>query len=144
MTTIQEVLDYVSAAIGKPLDDEEGVRHGPDASRGDRRDGMLDGCAGGHRAAAAAGHELLIGHESLYFLYNAHDPAAPPAGWYDWPVNRQRRELLDRYGLTYARLHWSLDVLTILEDFALLLGVGAPVYDDRLVRAYEMPACTGR
>ncbi len=143
MTTIREILDYVAEAIGKPLDDEEGVRHGGPAER------HITGATvcwmaapEAIKAAAAAGHELLIGHESLYFPYNAHDPAAPPAGWYDWPVNRQRRKLLDLHGLTYARLHWSLDVLTILEDFALLLELGAAVYDDRLVRVYEIEPCT--
>jgi putative NIF3 family GTP cyclohydrolase 1 type 2 len=143
MTTIREILDYVAAAIDKPLDDEEGVRHGGSVERSITGATVCWMAAPeAIQAAAAAGHELLIGHESLYFPYNAHDPAAPPTGWFDWPVNRQRRELLDRYDLTYARLHWSLDVLTILEDFALLLGLGAPVYDDRLVRIYEIPPCT--
>ncbi len=143
MTTVKEILDYVSHAIGKPLDDEEGVRHGPAADRGVTGATVCWMAAPeAIAAAAAAGHELLIGHESLYFPYNAHDPATPPAGWYDWQTNRQRRELLDRHGLTYARLHWSLDALTILEDFALRLELGAPVYDDRLVRVYEIPPCT--
>ena len=142
MTTITDILTYVSQRTGKSLDDEEGVRCGPAERSVAGATICWMAAPEAIEAAGVAGHQLLIGHESLYFPYNAHDPAAPPAGWYDWPTNRQRRELLAGHGLTFARLHWSLDVLTILEDFAGPLGLGAPVFEDGLVRVFEIAPCT--
>jgi putative NIF3 family GTP cyclohydrolase 1 type 2 len=142
MPTIDDILTFVSRSANRPVHEEEGVRHST-ASRG------VTGVTvcwmatpDAIEATGAAGHELLIGHESLYFPYNAYDPASPPAGWYDWPVNRQRRALLDRYGLTFVRMHGLLDTLCILDVFADLLGLGAAVYADGYTQVYEIAPCT--
>jgi penicillin-binding protein 2 len=48
----------------------------------------------------------------------------PPANWRDWPVNRARTALLDRYGLSGVRLHGSADELAVFDTFAEMLGLG--------------------
>jgi putative NIF3 family GTP cyclohydrolase 1 type 2 len=90
------------------------------------------------RAAGTRGHDLLIGHESLYYPYNAPDAADLPADWETWHVNRRRRALLAGYGLTFLRLHGSLDEICIFDAFAELLDLGTPVRADGLIKVYEI------
>ena len=96
------------------------------------------------RAAGEAGHDLLIGHESLYYPYGVLTAANPPEGWEQWQVNSQRRELLEKHGLTFLRLHGSLDEICIFDSFASVLGLGEPVFADGLVKVYEIPECSLR
>ena len=93
--------------------------------------------------AGRSGHELLLAHESLYYPYDAAVGAPAPPGWQDWPVNRQRRELLDRHNLTFLRVHGSLDEICIFDDFAALLGLGQPVVaGGPYLKVYEVGPCT--
>ena len=43
-----------------------------------------------------------------------------------WSANRQRRELLTRYGLTSLRMHGSADEISIFDDFAACWGWASP------------------
>ena len=74
--------------------------------------------------AARRGDDLVIGHESLYYPYGVLLEEDGPRGWQDWQVNRQRRELLEKHGLTFCRMHGSLDDICIYDDFASVLGLG--------------------
>jgi putative NIF3 family GTP cyclohydrolase 1 type 2 len=56
-------------------------------------------------------------------------------------VNRQRREALDTYGLSFLRIHGSADEVTIFDDFAALLALGDPVFSEGLTKVYEIAPC---
>lgn len=124
------------------LNKDEGVRHG-NAER--PIDGATVSWMASPDAIATAGqngHQLLIVHESLYYPYNVVNMSNPPADWASWKVNRQRRELLEKHGLTCLRIHGSADEICILDVFAELLGLGKPVEADGLVKVYEIPECS--
>jgi len=138
MTTIQDLITYVETSIGHPLTTEEWLLNGD-------RDRTISGVTvcwmaspDAIRAAGAAGHDLVITHESLYFPYNAPLAQNAPDGWEAWQTNRQRTDLLAGYGLELLRLHSSVDEICIFDDFAALLGLGEPVVADGLVKIYEV------
>ena len=138
MTTVQEIIEYVETLTGHGINRDEGLQHGEGSRtvRGATVAWMASPDA--IQAAGEAGHDLLIGHESLYFPYDVVNAIEPPADWRAWPVNRQRYELLERYGLAFARLHGSVDEICIFDTFAGLLGLGDPVYVDGLVKVYAI------
>jgi putative NIF3 family GTP cyclohydrolase 1 type 2 len=144
MITIKDIIVFTEKLSGHLLNRDEDVHHGS----ADRQVTGVTVCWMANPAAAAAagqrGHELLIGHESLYFPYDVVNSADPPAGWEDWPTNRQRRQALERHGLTFLRLHGSLDEICIFDDFVSLLGLGAPAYVDGLVKVFDIEPCTLR
>lgn len=141
MTTTRDVIGYIESLTGHPLNRDEGVQHG-DAQRGIRA-AMICWMATADAIAAAGERrvDLLIGHESLYFPYDAIHRTDNPPGWESWQINRQRRALLDAHALTFARVHGSADEICILDDFATLLGLGAPVVADKLVKVFEIAPC---
>jgi len=139
MTTINDLIAYVEHLTGHPLNNDEWLFNGGR----DRRINGVTVCwvasPDAIRAAGEAGHELLIGHESLFFPYNA--PKAPnlPQRWETWRTNRQRSELLDAYHLTFLRVHGSADEICIFDDFADLLELGEPVVSEGFVKIFEIP-----
>jgi putative NIF3 family GTP cyclohydrolase 1 type 2 len=142
VTTIEEISRYVTALTGHGLNRDEGVQHGAAERRVHGVTVAWMATPDAIRAAGEAGHELLIGHESLYFPYDVVTMEAPPEGWEDWQVNRQRREGLARYGLSFLRLHGSVDEICIFDTFAEMLELGEPVYVEGLVKVYEISSCT--
>jgi putative NIF3 family GTP cyclohydrolase 1 type 2 len=93
-------------------------------------------------AAGRSGADLLLGHESLYYPYDAAVRGDNPDGWELWEANSRRRRLLEKHRLTFLRVHGSMDEICILTEFAELLGLGAPVYEEGLVRVYEIEECS--
>ena len=138
MVTITQITNYVSELTGHPLNRDEGVHHG---SIDDPVNGVTVcwmATPDALRFAGEQGHSLLIGHESLYYPYDVVNQENPPDGWQNWPTNRQRRELLERYNLTFLRLHGSVDEICILDDFAEQIGMGTPVHNEGYVKIYEI------
>jgi len=137
-----DVIAFVTEAVGHELHSDEGVQYG----FADSPVGHVLVCWMATKealsAAAKVGADLVIGHESLYYPYNAINRTDGPAGWQDWPVNRGRRLLLDEHGLTFARLHGSLDDLCIFDIFAEKLGLGEPEAADHLAKVYKIAPCT--
>jgi putative NIF3 family GTP cyclohydrolase 1 type 2 len=127
---------------GHSLNGDEGVHHGP----ADREISGVTVCWMASPAAIDAagrqGHQLLIGHESLYYPYNVVISEDPPPGWQDWQTNRQRREGLEKWGLTFLRVHGSADEISIFDDFAERLGLGDPAYAEGFVKVFEIEPCT--
>jgi putative NIF3 family GTP cyclohydrolase 1 type 2 len=142
MTTIKEIVRYVEVRVGHPLNPDEIIGHGP----ADRTVTGVTVCwmatPEAIRTCGEHGHELLIGHESLYYPYNAPNASNPPDGWEHWPVNRQRRELLTHYDLTFLRIHGSADEIVIFDAFAEMLELGEPVFAEGLVKVYEITPCS--
>ena len=138
MTTISDLIAYVERLTGHPLNSDEWLFNGD-------RDRQIDGVTvcwmaspDAIRAAGEAGHGLLIGHESLFFPYNAPKALDLPKGWETWRTNRQRREFLEAYGTTFLRMHGSVDEACIFDDFADLLELGEPVVAEGFVKVYEI------
>jgi putative NIF3 family GTP cyclohydrolase 1 type 2 len=144
LTTASDIVAYVEKQTGHALSKDEGVHHGDGKSpvKGVTVSWMASPDA--IEAAGRNGHQLLIAHESLYYPYDVVILENPPAGWQSWLVNRQRRELLDKYGLTCLRLHGAADELCIGDVFADLLGLGKPVVkqEQGTIRVYEVPECS--
>lgn len=143
MHTVADIAAFAETRSGCSLAADEGVRHGvPDRDvHGLTLCWMATPAA--IRAAGEAGHELIIAHETLYFSPFETSPAdADPAASPQCPVNRQRRELLDHYGLSLLRLHGSADRICILDAFAARLGLGAPVCNDGFIKTYDIPECS--
>ena len=139
---VRSLIDFVERMKNGPLNGDEGVLHGAKnpAIRGATVCWMATPDA--ITATRKRGDNVLIGHESLWYPYNVVRRNDGPKGWRDWPVNRRRRALLDRYGLTFIRLHGSVDDICILDDFAHLLGLGRSVVRNGVTRVYECPSCT--
>lgn len=138
-SSTREIIAYVESLSGHPLNADEGVKHG-DPDRPVR--GVLLCWMATTEALAEAGRlgcDLVLCHESLYYPYNATDRADNPAGWEDWPTNRGRRALLERHDLVLARVHGSLDEITIYDDFVALLALPeTPAAGEGLARAYDI------
>jgi putative NIF3 family GTP cyclohydrolase 1 type 2 len=141
MTTSTDIIRYVEAQTGHPLNPDEGIQHG-DGERTVRSATMAwMATPDAIQAAASAGDDLLIVHESLYYPYDVIHAANPPADWREWSVNRQRWAALEQHGLTLLRLHGSVDELCIFDTFAELLGLGPAVFVEGLVKVYEILPC---
>jgi len=144
-TTVNDIITYIERLAGHPLNRDEGIQHGAD-----RPITGVTVCwmaspeairAAGTPVTGAPATGLLIGHESLYYPYDVIHNPNPPAGWEGWQVNRQRRDLLTEFDLTFLRAHGSLDEICIFEDFGARLGLNAPVFADGLVKVYEIAPC---
>ncbi|KPK61828.1 MAG: hypothetical protein AMK73_07605 [Planctomycetes bacterium SM23_32] len=142
MATAFDIVAFLEQQVGHPLHSDEGLQHG----QGDRdaRRALVCWMAtkDALRRAADAGAGIVIGHESLYYPYDAVNRPDAPEGWQDWQVNRARRELLDACGAAFLRLHGSLDQFCIFDVFAERLGLAAPVEADGLAKVYRIEPCT--
>jgi putative NIF3 family GTP cyclohydrolase 1 type 2 len=142
MTTIQDIISHVESLTGHPLGREERLFLG----EADRDISAATVCwmatPGAIHAAGTKGHDLLIAHESLYYPYDAPDAHRLPPDWESWSTNRQRRELLSAYDLTFLRLHVSADEICIFDDFARVLGFGEPVTAQGLTKVFEIAPCS--
>jgi len=141
MPTVADIIRHVEKLSGHALHTDEGVHHGSEHRR--VRSAMVCWMAtpDAIREAGNRNTDLLICHESLYYPYNAANREDNPEGWEDWRVNKQRRDLLTRNGLTCLRVHGSADEICVFDVFAATLGLEAPVYVDRLVKVYEIDEC---
>ncbi|NLV73647.1 MAG: hypothetical protein GXY52_03030 [Chloroflexi bacterium] len=139
MITTNGIIALVERLSGYPLRGDEGIQHGDGSTSVEKVLLTWMATADAIRHAGENGCQLVIAHESLYFPYDAYVRSDAPAGWQDWEINRRRRELLDRYNLVLARIHGSLDTITIFDDFAALLGLSKPVIErDDYIKIYEI------
>ncbi len=134
---IGQIVDFVEALSGHPLNRDEGVLHGEQDRDVSRVVVCWMATPDAIRFAGGRDADLLIGHEALYYPYPLS--ASPrPTGWEMWPVNRARKELLEYYDLQFLRIHGSADEICIFDDFAGLLELGQPVSAEGLVKVYEI------
>jgi putative NIF3 family GTP cyclohydrolase 1 type 2 len=149
MPAVSDIIHFIESRSGHPLNRDEGVQHRPPGAVQSNSEAAVSGVTvawmatpDALRSAGEHGHELFIGHESLYYPYDVVNATNPPDGWKEWKVNRQRRELLDAGNLTFLRAHGSLDEICIFDDFAALLDLGRPVHANALTKVYEIAPCT--
>ncbi len=129
MTTINDIIRYVESMTGHPLNSDEGVHFGERDKEVKTALICWMATKGAIEAAGEVNADLLITHESLYFPYDAAVRDDNPAGWQDWPVNKQRRELLEKYSLTALRIHGSADEICIFDAFRRQLGLPEAAID---------------
>lgn len=72
--------------------------------------------------AGAAGCNLAVVHETFYFHPREFAGNFQPQHL-TWRANRRRIEAAERNGLSVFRLHGTLDLICIYDDFALALGI---------------------
>ncbi len=140
MTTVADIVGSVEALSGHALNEDEGVQMGERAREVRSalvcwmatRDALL--------AAEQAHVELVIAHESLFYPYNARLEAGRRQTWEEWPTNRQRRDIIERAGMTILRVHGSADEICVFDEFARLLGLGEPAAGEGFRKVYEIPA----
>jgi len=144
MTTVKEIINYTESISGHKLNPDEGVHFGDEGK--DVKIALVCWMAteGAIEAAGKIGADLLIAHESLYFPYDAAVRDDNPEGWEDWPVNRQRRELLSQYNLTFLRVHESADEICIFDAFRRQLNLPEAVVDGGRYnyKRFDIKPCT--
>lgn len=138
MTTVAEILAYVTSRSGHPLNADEGVRHGDPATGVNRVLVCFVPSVPALQYAGEHGYDLVLGHEKLYSPYDPLVSRESHPDWPSWAPNAARRDLLERHGLTYVRVHGTLDELLVFDTFAQLLGLGTPSYEQGLAKVYEI------
>jgi len=138
MTTVAEILSYVTSRSGHPLNADEGVRHGDPATSVSRVLVCFVPSVPALTYAGEHGYDLVLGHEMLYSPYDPLVSRESHPDWPSWAPNAARRELLERHEITYARVHGTLDELLVFDAFAQLLGLGEPCYEKGLVKVYPI------
>lgn len=127
MPNAHDLIRHIETLVQHPLYRDEGVHHG-DADRPVKKAVVCwMASADAIAFAGAAGADLLIAHEGLYYPYAAEVNGREYApGWERWPTNVRRRELLERHDLTMMRAHTSADEICVFDAYAELLELGAP------------------
>ena len=137
--TVNTFVKHMKKLCDHPLNYDEGVHYG----NSDRAVKQVLFCwmptVGAIHMAGKLGCELILGHESLYFPYDASVRSDNPPGWENWQINRQRRELLEKYNLVYLRGHGSLDDTGVTASFATLLDMPPPVWQEKWHQIHEIP-----
>jgi len=138
MTTVQDILTYVTDRSGHDLHPDEGVRLGEASQELQRVLVCFVPSAPALRYAGEHGYDLVLGHEKLYHPYDPLVLREDHPDWASWPSNVLRRELLEEHGMVYARVHGTLDELLVFDAFAALLGLPDPCYEKGFVKVYEI------
>lgn len=141
MTALPEIIRHIEGLAKHGLHTDEGVQHGAAGVQVSSATVAWMASPDAIAAAGQSGDQVLICHESLYYPYDVLIAKQSPPDWKAWKVNRQRRELLEKNGLTCLRIHGSADEICIFDTFAELLGLGKPVVAKGLVKVYEIPGC---
>ncbi len=140
--TAKDIISKIEKISGHSLNADEGVHYGvPDAAINGITVCWMATPQAIH-SAGEAGHNLLICHESLYYPYDVVNSPDKPDGWENWQVNRQRKELLEKYDLSCLRIHGSADEISIFDTFAEDLGLGKASFEDGLVKVFDIPQCS--
>lgn len=92
------------------------------------------------QAAAAEACSLILCHEQFYF-YPYWDRGMQPQHL-AWHANRRRTSAAAACGLTIMRVHGSLDLICIYDDFALALGLGKVELGRGWNRVFPIPETT--
>ncbi|MBI5725689.1 MAG: Nif3-like dinuclear metal center hexameric protein [Planctomycetes bacterium] len=141
MVTPCDIAAYIEELKGWQINREEGVHHG----RWDHRISAVTVCwkatPEALEDAGRRGDDLVIGHESLYDPYDFDFNAFVRPGWQNWGTNERRKKLLQKYNLTFLRLHSSVDGLYVGQGFADMLELGEPTKAHDGAPLWEIEQC---
>lgn len=144
MTTPNDIIRWVENIKGGTINHEEGVHHGSPEAEVHSVTVCWKAVPEAIAAAGSRGDDLIIGHESLYYpYYFDFDPNRTP-GWPEWEINKRRKAQLESHGLTYLRLHSSIDVICIALDMGRWLELGEPAKSADGALVWYIEACTVR
>jgi putative NIF3 family GTP cyclohydrolase 1 type 2 len=140
--TPRDIMKWIVELKGWDMTHEEGVHHGSPDTEIKSITVCWKASPGAIEEAGKRGDNLIIGHESLHYpYYFDFDPERTP-GWEEWKINTQRMERLDKYGITYLRLHVSIDFLTIAREMGRWMELGEPIEVEGGTKVYEIEECT--
>ena len=122
MVTQRDLINYVESLAGHSLREDEGPRFGLVQQEVTGVTVCWIASPEAIKAAAAAGHNLIICHEALTFPYPSFSSGGE-SPWLAWDTNVQRLSLLGANGIAACRMHGTLDELFIYEAFAEQLGL---------------------
>ncbi|OGV80333.1 MAG: hypothetical protein A3K19_04255 [Lentisphaerae bacterium RIFOXYB12_FULL_65_16] len=139
--TVQDLIKHIIKLKGSGLNGDEGVLFGdPNAEiRGLLLCWMAD--VGALRAAAAQGCNVVLCHEQFYFTTMFGPLTAQEMSW---PANRARLAAAAAGGLTVLRVHGSLDMICIWDEFIRVLGVENPTPGTGWNKVLPIPRTTVR
>ncbi|MCK4982068.1 MAG: Nif3-like dinuclear metal center hexameric protein [Victivallaceae bacterium] len=140
--TTNDIISRIEDISGHSLNPDEGIHHGVSGNTVNGVTVCWMATPQAIRFAGKAGYNLLICHESLYYPYDVINSRNKPDGWENWQVNRQRKELLEKYDLSCLRVHGSADEISILDTFAEDLGLGKASFEDGFVKVFDIPQCS--
>jgi putative NIF3 family GTP cyclohydrolase 1 type 2 len=145
MNTPRDIIRWVEELKGRAINHEEGVHHGSPEAQVKGVTVCWKAVPEAIAYAGQRGDQLIIGHESLYYpYYFDFDPDRTP-GWPEWKINKRRKAQLEQHGLTYLRLHTSIDALCIMTDMGKWLELGEPAIDPQSGgKVWRIDACTVR
>ena len=135
---VSDIIKTTEALSGHALNKDEGVLLGP-AER-EVKKALVSWMAtpGALLRAEKTGVDLFIAHESLFYPYNWRSKPGQTQESEGWRTNRQRREIIERAGMTLVRIHGSADEISIFDVFAELLGLADPMCGERYKKVYEI------
>ena len=142
MVRVKDIIEYVESLSGHSLNTDEGVQYGRADAQVQKALVCWMATRNALERAGKIGCGLVIGHESLYYPYDAAVRKDNSASWQEWQTNYQRSSLLKKHNLNFARIHGSLDEICIFDDFAAMLGLGEAVETNGLAKVYQIPLCT--
>lgn len=135
-TTVRDIITWLESRKGQTLNRDEGVMFG-DIGREVTGVTVCWMLSPAHiAAAAAAGHELIIHHES--FLHPCPLEQKQDLHTLRWPVNVQRFTALAKADMVATRLHGTLDELWIYDEFAARLGLSKVIAGTGCSRVFEI------
>jgi putative NIF3 family GTP cyclohydrolase 1 type 2 len=146
MIQIKDIIAFIEGLSSHPLNSDEGVQIGsPDLETKNILVCWMPTVNALERAKELEA-DLVLGHESLYFPYNAVMRKDNPPGWEVWPVNHGRREWFEEHRVSFLRVHGSLDQICIFEEFRKQLHLPAAAVQGSAyyVQRYDIPPCTVR
>ncbi len=117
MTTPNDIIKYIENLAGEKLHFEEGIHFGSADVEVKKVVLCWMTTKGAIEFAGKEQAELIITHESLYYPYDAIVRDDNPPNWENWPVNKQRRNLLSKYNLTVLRIHTLADMICVFDAF---------------------------
>ncbi len=136
---VRDLIDFVKERKGAGLNADEGVVFGdPEAEvRGVLLTWMPTVAA--LEAAAAEQCNLVLCHERFYLAWGDVKPQQIA-----WAPNKARVRIAGEHGLTVLRVHGSLDMICIYDDFAEALGLENPNPGAGYHKVFPMPETTVR
>ena len=137
--TVNDLKDYIVKLKGSGLNQDEGVLYGD--PRAEVRGVLLTWMATvpALEAAAQQGCNVVLCHESFYLCWGGIQPQHPT-----WVPNRARLRAAAAGDLAVMRVHGSLDLICIFDDFAAALGLETATPGTGWHKVFPMPETTVR
>jgi len=136
---VGDLIDYVQELKGSGLNGDEGVLYGPPHAE---IDGVLVtwmATVPALETARRSGCNVVVCHETFCFMTQSQGLTPQHLVW---SANRNRLAAAAAGGLTVVRVHGSLDLICIWDDFVAALGVENPTPGTGYSKVLPIPETT--